>query len=235
MGEVRDGATTWESQREELTGQGGGGYWFFLFTRGDGGRGCLQSWERLELPRLQLRRCCTQSVLGPLFCSPLEHLNPFYISICINAEVSQISSWDPGSFIHPLACHLYQDIPQAPQTQTRLTELIPFTWLLLSQPIRVGSRSLTHSNPNPFPSTPLLVNDQIRLVNLTPKLPDHHLEGQAAIASHGIGVTVSSVVSLSLLLSSSNIVRSIVFYQANLSPVSSLFLCAPLLHNMFKT
>lgn len=47
------------------------------------------------------------------------------------------------------------------------------------------------------------------LLSFTPKPLDHHLGGQPAITSHGIGVAVSSLVSISLLLSSSNTVRSI--------------------------
>lgn len=123
--------------------------------------------------------------------------------------------WDLGSCIHPLASHLYQDIPQSPQTQPTLPELCLSVYIYpslgfsyLSQYEGAPIHLLTQTNTLPH-RPPNLVSYQVRLVNFTPKPLDHHLGGQPAITSHGIGVAVSSLVSISLLLSSSNTVRSI--------------------------
>lgn len=158
---MRGGAATWGSPRGELAGPGGAGCWFLLLTRGMM-RGCLESWEWLELPFLQLRRCCTPLVL---FSALPQGISPSTAQFAAELRFPGSLPWGPDSSTHPLASHLHGAIPQALQTQPTVLFAFPFTYTLhldslMSVNMR-GAPSTYSLKPKPFPTYPHLVNYQV--------------------------------------------------------------------------
>lgn len=104
----------------------GGRCCFFSLTR-EMASGCLQSWGQLKLIFQWLRGGCLWSVLGLLFRSPkspslrASHLLlPLRSASTLGLPGSLLCS--PDSCTNPPASHLHEDIPQALQTQSVLTE-----------------------------------------------------------------------------------------------------------------